>query len=186
MKVKKVTKQEPYGYTRLIEQVVNHNAEVLESALGRIKELEKHLTKEKRAEKLLNFEEFSKSEDMTREEAIDMVKKAFAGWEDEFGTGDDWSREHKARDMAIKALEQEPFKGAYIQVAKERDIAIEQLRELGYSLGEKIRPCEKEQEPIIGEVRAEIEKQEKWLAQAGYNAYNVCVAFCAIKLALRK
>ena len=41
MKVKKVTKQEPYGYTRLIEQVVNHNAEVLEDALNRISKLEK-------------------------------------------------------------------------------------------------------------------------------------------------
>jgi len=184
METKKINyaKQKQYGYTRHIEQVVNHNAEVLENALNRLEKLEEWASEEKPIEN----EEFVQSEDMTREEAIDMVKKAFAGWEDEFGTGDDWSREHKARDMAIKALEQEPFKGAYIQVAKERDIAIEQLRELGYSLGEKIRPCEKEQEPIIGEVRAEIEKQEKWLAQAGYNAYNVCVAFCAIKLALRK
>ena len=41
MKVKKITKQEPYGYTRLIEQVVNNNAEVLEDALNRISKLEK-------------------------------------------------------------------------------------------------------------------------------------------------
>ena len=96
---------------------------------------------------------------MTTEEAISLVRKAFdtwENWESDVNGGDDWSEEHKARDMAIDALEQEPFKGAYIQVVKERDIAIEQLRELGYSLGEKIRPYEKEQEPIIGEVRAEI------------------------------
>jgi uncharacterized protein YllA (UPF0747 family) len=82
--------------------------------------------------------------------------------------------------------EQEPFKNAYIQVVKERDIAIGQLNELGYSLGEKIRPCEKEQEATIDEVIAEINKQEEWLAQAGYNAYNVGVAFYAIKHALGK
>ena len=38
--------------------------------------------------------------------------------------------------------ERESFKNAYIQVVKERDIAIGQLNELGYSLGEKIRYCE--------------------------------------------
>lgn len=79
----------------------------------------------------------------------------------------------------IKTLEQETFKNAYIkQVVKERDIAIGQLNELGYSWGEKIEPCDK--------AITEIETQEKWLAEAGYNAYNVGVAFCAIKHALRK
>ena len=178
MKVKKVSKPTLEGDTYLVARAVNHNAEVLEGALNRIKELEKHLTNEKRAEKLRNLEEFVQSEDMAREEAIDMVRKAFAGWEDEFDRGDDWSKEHKARDMAIKALEQEPFKNAYIQVVKERDIAIGQLNELGYSLGEKIEPRNK--------VITEIEAQEKWLAEAGYNAYNVGVAFNAIKRALGK
>lgn len=38
---------------------------------------------------------------------------------------------------------EKPFKDAYTrQVVKERDIAIEQLNELGYSWGEKIRYCE--------------------------------------------
>lgn len=60
----------------------------------------------------------------------------------------------------------------------ERDIAIEQLNELGYSWGEKIEPCNK--------VRAEIEAQEKWLAEAGCNAYNVSIAFESIKRALKK
>jgi len=41
-----------------------------------------------------------------------------------------------------------------------------------------------EQEPILDKIRAEIEKQEKWLMQAGYNAYNVDIAFNSIKLAL--
>ena len=174
MEVKKITKQEPYGYTRLIEQVVNNNAEVLEKVLNRLEKLEEWVSEEEPIE----IEEFSKSEDMSREEAIGLVEDAFAMWENEFDTGQDWSREHNARDMAVKALEQEPFKNAYIQVAKERDIAIGQLNELGYSLGEKIEPNDK--------VKTEIEAQEKWLAQAGYNAYNVGITFSAIKHALGK
>lgn len=47
---------------------------------------------------------------MTREEAIEIVEMAFAEWEHEFYvSGDDWSKEHEALDMAIKALKQEPI-----------------------------------------------------------------------------
>ena len=50
-------------------------------------------------------------------------------------------------DMAIKALEQESCEdmvhiGTLHQVMWERDVAIEQLKELGYGLGQKIEPCE--------------------------------------------
>lgn len=45
---------------------------------------------------------------MTKEEAIELVKSAFDVWEDKYSVGNDMNREHKARDMAIKALEQEP------------------------------------------------------------------------------
>ena len=34
---------------------------------------------------------------------------------------------------------------------------------------------------VLDKIRAEIEKQEKWLWQAGYNAYNVDIALDAIK-----
>lgn len=44
---------------------------------------------------------------MTREEAIEMVEIAFDVYEEEYGTGNDWSKQNKARNMAIKALEQE-------------------------------------------------------------------------------
>lgn len=37
---------------------------------------------------------------------------------------------------------------------------------------------------VLDKIRAEIEKQEKWLLQAGYNIYNVDIAFNSIKLAL--
>ena len=34
---------------------------------------------------------------------------------------------------------------------------------------------------VIDKIRAEIDVQEKWLLQAGYNRYNVDIAFDAIK-----
>ena len=34
---------------------------------------------------------------------------------------------------------------------------------------------------VLDKIRAEIDRQEKWLLQAGYNAYNVDIAFDAIK-----
>lgn len=44
------------------------------------------------------------------------------------------------------------------------------------------------QETILDKVRAEIDKQEKWLLllQTGYNAYNVDIAFSAIKSVLKE
>lgn len=39
-------------------------------------------------------------------------------------------------------------------------------------------------EAILDKIRAEIEKQEKWLLQAGYNAYNVDIAFNSVKSVL--
>lgn len=37
---------------------------------------------------------------------------------------------------------------------------------------------------IIEQIRTEINRQEKWLLQAGYTAYNVDIAFDAIKTVL--
>lgn len=36
----------------------------------------------------------------------------------------------------------------------------------------------------LDKLRTEIDRQEKWLLQAGYTAYNVDIAFDAIKSAL--
>ena len=44
---------------------------------------------------------------MTREEAIDLMIKVFDTLEGECNIEYDWSEEHNARDMAIKALEQD-------------------------------------------------------------------------------
>lgn len=41
---------------------------------------------------------------MTNEEAAALVADVFEQLEYERGTGDDWSEEHEARDMAIRAL----------------------------------------------------------------------------------
>ena len=43
-----------------------------------------------------------------------------------------------------------------------------------------------EQDSILDKIRVEIKAQEKWLAEAGYNAYNVSIAFESIKRALKK
>ena len=37
---------------------------------------------------------------------------------------------------------------------------------------------------VLDKIRAEINRQEKWLLQAGYTAYNVDIAFDAIKAVL--
>lgn len=34
---------------------------------------------------------------------------------------------------------------------------------------------------VLDKIRAEIDRQEKWLLQAGYTAYNMDIAFDAIK-----
>lgn len=43
---------------------------------------------------------------------------------------------------------------------------------------------EMKQDAIIDKIKAEIEYQEKWLLEAGYNAYNLDIAFNSIKSAL--
>ena len=52
----------------------------------------------------------------------------------------------EAEETAIKALEQQPSdtvsRGAFEQVMWERDVAIGQLKELGYGLGQKVEPCD--------------------------------------------
>ena len=56
------------------------------------------------------------------------------------------SEQVDALEMAIKALEQQPSdtvsRGAFEQVMWERDVAIGQLKELGYGLGQKVEPCD--------------------------------------------
>ena len=44
--------------------------------------------------------------------------------------------------------------------------------------------CEHDKNNVLDKIRAEIDRQEKWLLQAGYIAYNVDIAFDAIKAVL--
>ena len=80
--------------------------------------------------------ECEKGADMTTEQAIDIIKCLA------------WHKRPSEEEIedAIKTLEQQPQNGDKVsigvleQVMWERNIAIEQLKELGYSLGEKIEP----------------------------------------------
>lgn len=44
---------------------------------------------------------------------------------------------------------------------------------------DRCRECGREK--VLDKIRAEIDRQEKWLLQTGYTAYNVDIAFFAIK-----
>lgn len=46
--------------------------------------------------------------------------------------------------------------------------------------------CHEDKNKVLDKISAEIEKQEKWLDCAGYNAYNVDIAFNSIKLLLKE
>ena len=76
---------------------------------------------------------------MTKEEAIERLKNYT-----QYRCG---GVDLVALNMVIQALEQEPCndtvsRGVFEQVMWERDTAIEQLRKLGYGLGQKIEPCD--------------------------------------------
>ena len=101
---------------------------------------------------------------MTKEEAIKILKalpESIISIVLPFDIEFDYKQ---ALEMAIKALEQEQEPKisleVYKQVTKERDIAIEQLHELGYEFGEKI--------PTTQERQAESDKFDAAF-QDGYN-----------------
>lgn len=66
---------------------------------------------------------------------------------------------------AIKILEQEPF-----------------INKPCISKG----VCHEDKNKVLDKISAEIENQDKWLACAGYNAYNVDIAFNSLKKLLVK
>ena len=87
--------------------------------------------------------------------------------------------EKKYSDMVdeianLKALEQEPTR-----MIDKTNFSYEQYKadlQCAYDCGKS----------ILDKIIAEIDKQEKWLLQAGYNAYNVDIAFSAIKSVLKE
>ena len=89
-------------------------------------------------EKLREEKEKRRKADMTREEAIEIFK--LLRQQDTRVDADEYE---EALQMAISALERiEGLEGASKQFMWERDIAISQLKELGYGFGQKIEPCE--------------------------------------------
>ena len=73
----------------------------------------------------------------------------------------------KGYDMAISALKQTRdtvSRGVFEQVMWERDIAIEQLYELGYELGQKIESCDNtiSREAVLSKIK-EVCFSKKWL-----------------------
>lgn len=92
---------------------------------------------------------------MKRSEAIDLLNNLIGVIEDNHNSDYDM-----ALLIGIKAIEQEPF-----------------INKPCMSRG----LCEHDKNVVLDKVKAEVDTQEEWLSQAGYNAYNVNVAFGAIK-----
>lgn len=72
-----------------------------------------------------------------------------------------------SREEAIKVLKE------YLELDKDIDNE--------YLEAQRVVIKAMKQEPALDKIRTEIEKQDNWLAQAGYNAYNVDIAFNSIK-----
>lgn len=108
---------------------------------------------------------------------------------------------NNALDMTIKALEQEPCEDC---VSREEAIdacnqsvnileATDRIKDLPPVTSQELfmnkpcvahQVCHEDKVKILDKIRAEIERQEKWLLQASYNAYNVDIAFDSIKSVL--
>lgn len=67
--------------------------------------------------------------------------------------------------IAIKTLEQEPF-----------------INKTCVSEG----VCNEDKIKVLDKISAEIEREEDWLKIAGYNAYNVYIAFNSLKLLVKE
>lgn len=67
----------------------------------------------------------------------------------------------------------------YKSIVEMYDTFTAEMKEWGLEVIRNGKPLD--QEPIFDKIRAEIDRQQKWLLQAGYTAYNVDIAFDAIK-----
>ena len=121
---------------------------------------------------------------MTREEAIKQLKKLKSFHNGSYGEALNFAIESIKVDMAYDL--------AYERVESDCDDCIgrQAVKELFQEacememydfLGIDDLPSVTPQESVLDKMRTEIEKQDKWLAQAGYNAYNVDIAFNSIK-----
>jgi hypothetical protein len=132
--------------------------------------------------------------EITREEALDELELLATKKRFKLTPG-----EASALDVAIKVLEQKPCEDA-ISRADAIDLFGHGRSWSEAEIQEAIRAlplvrsfcqCQQNDVPdtnvgkicddVLDKIRAEIERQEKWLLQAGYNTYNVDIALDAIK-----
>lgn len=82
----------------------------------------------------------------------------------------------------IKRDEQTIFKAIQnLDISVDRD---ELIKALNYDRDQYSKGYKDGANDILDKIRAEIDRQEKWLLQAGCNTYNVDIAFDAIKSAV--
>lgn len=62
----------------------------------------------------------------------------------------------------------------------------ELIKALQYDRNQYVKGYEDGKNEVLDKIRAEIGQQERWLMNAGYNAYNVDIAFNAVKLVVDK
>lgn len=139
---------------------------------------------------------------MTNEEAINMLHGIRA---DNLNLDDAYTKDkYEALGMAIKALEQEPCEDCISRAELLK--AVDTWDKFGCDADTKLVPIKDCYVPyihyddvvkaikgmpsiqpktdVLDKIRAEINRQEKWLSQAGYTAYNVDIAFDTIKAVL--
>lgn len=88
----------------------------------------------------------------------------------------------------IKVLEQEPQTFKWCTDCKEYDQEKHCCPRWSKVIRNTVEEMKQEyiEREALDKLRAEIKRQEKWLMDAGYNAYNVDIAFNAIKLVVDK
>ena len=62
----------------------------------------------------------------------------------------------------------------------------ELIKALQYDRNQYAKGYEDGKNDVLDKIRTEIERQERWLMDAGYNQYNVDIALDAIKLEVDK
>lgn len=114
-------------------------------------------------------------------------------------------KDFEAKDIAIKALKQEPCedcisKKAVLDKINEICFSREQAsvdfrvaqgsngqRDLIINFIENLPSVQsKPKTEVLNKIRAEIDRQEKWLMSAGCNAYNVDIAFNSIRSVVKE
>lgn len=101
--------------------------------------------------------------------------------------------EEIAKRMTYRDAVNNALRGRCVPYKKATRIKLNELLDMldkGLTVTEFADSCREcgakygKQKLILDKIKAEIDRQEKWLLQAGYTAYNVDIAFDAIKAVL--